>query len=36
MPATAPQPKRGLSPVVWVSGLIAIIVILLLIFGLRH
>ena len=36
MPATAPPPKRGLSPVVWVSGLIAIIVILLLIFGLRH
>jgi carbon monoxide dehydrogenase subunit G len=28
--------KRGLTPIVWVSGLIAIIVILLLIFGLRH
>jgi uncharacterized protein len=28
--------KRGLSPVVWVSALIAIIVILLLIFGLRE
>jgi uncharacterized protein len=36
-PAAAALPaKRGLSPVVWVSGLIAIIVILLLIFGLRH
>jgi uncharacterized protein len=35
-PVAAPTPKRGLSPVVWVSGLIAIIVILLLIFGLRH
>ncbi len=35
-PATAAAPaKRGLSPVVWVSALIAIIVILLLIFGLR-
>ena len=34
VPAAAPA-KRGLSPVVWVSGLIAIIVILLLIFGLR-
>ena len=32
----APPAKRGLSPVVWVGGLIAIIVILLLIFGLRH
>jgi hypothetical protein len=35
VPAAAPPAKRGLSPVVWVSGLIAIIVILLLIFGLR-
>ena len=38
-PATAAPPppaRRGLSPVVWVSGLIAIVVILLLIFGLRH
>src|SRR5262245_57416256 len=36
-PASAgpPSAKRGLSPVVWVSGLIAIVVILLLIFGLR-
>jgi len=34
--AATPPAKRGLSPVVWVSGLIAIIVILLLIFGLRH
>jgi uncharacterized protein len=34
VPATAPPAKRGLSPVVWVAGLIAIIVILLLIFGL--
>jgi len=34
--AAAAPAKRGLSPVVWVSGLIAIIVILLLIFGLRH
>jgi len=35
--AAAPPPaKRGLSPVVWVAGLIAIIVILLLIFGLPH
>jgi len=34
--AAAPPPaRRGLSPVVWVSGLIAIIVILLLIFALR-
>jgi hypothetical protein len=32
---TPPPAKRGLSPVVWVSALIAIIVILLLIFGLR-
>jgi hypothetical protein len=37
VPAAAPPAaKRGLSPVVWVAGLIAIIVILLLIFGLRH
>jgi carbon monoxide dehydrogenase subunit G len=35
-PAAPAPAKRGLSPVVWVSGLIAIIVILLLIFGLRH
>jgi carbon monoxide dehydrogenase subunit G len=35
VPVSAPPAKRGLSPVVWVSGLIAIIVILLLIFGLR-
>ena len=34
--AGAAPAKRGLSPVVWVSGLIAIIVVLLLIFGLRH
>jgi hypothetical protein len=35
--AVAPPPaKRGLSPVVWVGGLIAIIVVLLLIFGLGH
>src|SRR5580765_868729 len=34
VPATTPPAKRGLSPVVWVAGLIAIIVILLLIFGL--
>src|SRR4029453_2757377 len=35
--AAAPPPaKRGLSPVVWVAGLIAIIVILLLIFAVRH
>jgi hypothetical protein len=34
--ATAAPAKRGLSPVVWVAGLIAIIVILLLIFGLPH
>src|SRR5882672_108534 len=33
--AAAAPAKRGLSPVVWVAGLIAIIVILLLIFGLR-
>src|SRR5262245_32326345 len=33
--AAPPAAKRGLSPVVWVSGLIAIVVILLLIFGLR-
>jgi len=37
VPAAAPPPaKRGLSPVVWVGGLIAIIIVLLLIFGLRH
>jgi hypothetical protein len=36
VPVAAPTAKRGLSPVVWVGGLIAIIVILLLIFGLRH
>jgi len=35
VPATAPPAKRGLPPVVWVAGLIAIVVILLLIFGLR-
>jgi len=35
-PAAAAPAKRGLSAVVWVSALIAIIVILLLIFGLRH
>ena len=35
-PAAAPPAGRGLSPVVWVAGLIAIIIILLLIFGLRH
>ncbi len=34
--AAAAPAKRGLSPMVWVAGLIAIIVILLLIFGLRH
>jgi len=34
--AAAPPAKRGLSPVVWVAGLIAIVVILLLIFGWRH
>jgi carbon monoxide dehydrogenase subunit G len=34
--AAAAPAKRGLSPVVWVAGLIAIIVVLLLIFGLRH
>jgi hypothetical protein len=34
--AAAPPPaRRGLSPVIWVAGLIVIIVILLLIFGLR-
>jgi hypothetical protein len=33
---TGPPAKRGLSPVIWVAGLIAIIIILLLIFGLRH
>ncbi len=33
-PAGPPPAKRGLSPVIWVAGLIAIIVILLLIFGL--
>jgi len=32
----APPAKRGLSPVVWVGGLIAIIIVLLLIFGLHH
>jgi uncharacterized protein len=36
LPVAALPAKRGLSPVVWVAGLIAIIVILLLIFGLRH
>ena len=36
VPTAAPPAKRGLSPAVWVSGLIVIIVILLLIFGLRH
>jgi carbon monoxide dehydrogenase subunit G len=35
-PVPARPAKRGLSPVVWVAGLIAIIVVLLLIFGLRH
>ncbi len=36
-PAAAAAPaKRGLPPLVWVAGLIVIIVILLLIFGLRH
>ncbi|HUL05631.1 MAG TPA: carbon monoxide dehydrogenase subunit G [Candidatus Acidoferrum sp.] len=35
VPVAAPPAKRGLSPVVWVAGLIAIVVILLLIFGLR-
>ena len=35
VPAVAPPAKRGLSPVVWVGGLIAIVIILLLIFGLR-
>jgi len=35
-PVAPPPAKRGLSPMVWVAGLIAIIVILLLIFGLRH
>ena len=35
LPTAPPPAKRGLSPKVWVAGLIAIIVILLLIFGLR-
>jgi hypothetical protein len=35
VPVAAPSARRGLSPVVWVAGLIAIVVILLLIFGLR-
>jgi carbon monoxide dehydrogenase subunit G len=34
-PAAPPPAKRGLSPVVWVSALIVIVVILLLLFGLR-
>jgi len=33
---SAPPAKRGFSPVVWVGGLIAIIIVLLLIFGLHH
>ena len=34
-PSAAAAPSRGLKPIVWVSALIAIVVILLLIFGLR-
>jgi carbon monoxide dehydrogenase subunit G len=34
-PAPTPPPQRGLKPVVWVSGLIVIVIILLLIFALR-
>jgi hypothetical protein len=34
-PVPAAPPQRGLKPVVWVSGLIAIVIILLLIFALR-
>ena len=31
----APEPRRGLSPMIWVAGLIAVVVILLLAFGVR-
>jgi carbon monoxide dehydrogenase subunit G len=34
-PTPTPPPQRGLKPVVWVSGLIIIVIILLLIFALR-
>jgi carbon monoxide dehydrogenase subunit G len=33
--SVAPEPRGGLSPVVWVGGLIAVILVLLLAFGLR-
>ncbi|MBV9045615.1 MAG: carbon monoxide dehydrogenase subunit G [Alphaproteobacteria bacterium] len=33
--APEPPPRAGVSPVVWVSGLIAVVVVLLLVFGLR-